>query len=86
MSVNDIFTCLESSANENIAREAQYKNREIQKYIILDEIPHLLVSLAEWLEQPEVTSHFVRFAAHLVLFFEQIGQAYPKDVDKIVEL
>lgn len=59
--------------------------RVIQKHIILDEIPQLLAKLEEWIEKPETSVHFKRFAAHLILFLEQIGQANRKNVDKIVE-
>lgn len=85
MSLNDVFASLESSANTNIAKEASDKYRIIQKHIILNEMPRLLSSLEQWVEEPDVSTHFTRFAAHLILFLEQIGQASRRDVDKIVE-
>lgn len=86
MSLNDIFARIESSANSSIAKEATDKYRIIQKHVILNEIPGLLVKLEQWVEEPNISTQFMRFAAHLILFLEQIGQAARKDVDKIVEL
>lgn len=85
MSLNDIFLRLETSSVPNIAKEAKDKYRIIQKYIILNEIPKLISSLEQWVEETDVSTQFTRFAAHLILFLEQIGQAARKDVDKIVE-
>lgn len=85
MSLNDIFHRIESSSNANIASEASDNYRIIQKHIILNEIPSLLLKLEQWAEEPNASPQFTRFAAHLILFLEQIGQASRKDVDKIVE-
>lgn len=85
MSLNDIFVRLESSANSAIAKEASDKYRIMQKHIILNEIPVLVSKLEQWVEEPNISTQFIRFAAHLILFLGQIGQAARKDVDKIVE-
>lgn len=85
MSLNDVFASIESSNNVNVQKEARDPHHIIQKHIILDEIPELLLKLEEWIKGADVTAHFKRFAAHLVLFLEQIGQAYRKDVEPIVE-
>lgn len=76
---------LESSSNSDIAKESLDKYRIMQKHIILNEIPALLFKLEQWVEEPTISTQFTRFAAHLILFLEQIGQAARKDVDKIVE-
>lgn len=85
MSLNDIFHSLQSSINPDIANEASDKYRIVQKHIILNEIPALISNLEQWVEEPSISTHFTRFAAHVVLFFEQIGQASRRDVDKILE-
>lgn len=85
MSLNDIFLHLESSTNSSIAKEALDKYRIIQKYVILNEIPELISKLEQWVEDPTISTQFTRFAAHVILFLEQIGYAARKDVDKIVE-
>lgn len=85
MSLNDIFLSLESSVNPNIAKEASDKYRIVQKHVILNDIPGLIVKLEQWVEEPNIPTHFTRFAAHFILFLEQIGQAARRDVDKIVE-
>lgn len=85
LSLNDVFTSIESSKHLHIQREARDPHRIIQKHIILDEIPQLLEKLEEWIKDDETATHFKRFSAHLVLFLEQIGQAYRKDVEPVVE-
>lgn len=85
MSLNEIFARLESSSNSDIAKEALDKYRILQKHIILNEIPTLLSKLEQWVEEPNISTQFTRFAAHLILFLEQIGKAARKDVDKIIE-
>lgn len=85
MSLNDIFLRIESSTNSSIAKEASDKYRIIQKHIILNEISGLLTKLEQWVEETNISTQFTRFAAHLILFLEQIGQAARKDIDKIVE-
>lgn len=85
-SLNEVFDALESSKNPIVRDEARKRDHIIQKYIILDEIPKLVNYLEDWAENSMVDTQFLRFAAHLVLFLEQIGQANNRQsVEKIVE-
>lgn len=86
MSLNQVFSNIEASRDPAIQKEAQDMHHVIQKHIILDEIPVLLQKVKEWLDHGDTTAHFKRFAAHLVLFLEQIGLASRQDVDVIVEV
>ncbi|XP_030749921.1 nuclear pore complex protein Nup107 [Sitophilus oryzae] len=85
-SLNDVFTTLESSKNKTVREQAKERERIIQKYIILDEIPALLRDLEEWVEGTNVSTQFLRFAAHLVLFLDQIGQGHKQvGIEKVIE-
>lgn len=86
MSLNEVFNDLESSKRDTVRRESQLKEHIIQKYIILDEIPRLLQCLDEWVDNPAVNPHFLRFAAHLALFIDQVGVGLKRDsVQKVLE-
>ncbi|CAH1999739.1 unnamed protein product [Acanthoscelides obtectus] len=87
MSLNELFSSLESSRNRTVAEEAKKYEYVIQKHIILDDIPNLLLKFEEWVEDDEQTSHFLRFLAHLVLFFDQIGHGHNREiVEKVLEI
>lgn len=86
MSINEIFASLEASKNQTVSSEAEKPNHIIQKLIILDEIEKLMSKIEEWLEETTITTHFLRFLTHLVLFFEQIGQTQRRDViERVLE-
>nr|XP_023016171.1 nuclear pore complex protein Nup107 [Leptinotarsa decemlineata] len=86
MSLNDVFSSLEASKNATVRNEAKRPDHIIQKYIILDEIPVLLGKIEEWIEKEDLSTSFLRFLAHLVLFFDQVGQGYNRDVvEKVLE-
>lgn len=86
MSLNEVFENLESSKNKTVRDEAKESEHIIQKYIILDEIPALLKELEEWSEGANVSTHFLRFSAHLVLFLDQIGRGNRRDcIERVVE-
>ncbi|CAH0555792.1 unnamed protein product [Brassicogethes aeneus] len=84
MSLNDVFVSLDSSKNVKVREESRKPEHIIQKYIILDEIPKLINQLEDWIEESNLDTQFLRFAAHLVLFLEQIGQTH-HSVEKILE-
>ncbi|XP_050509495.1 nuclear pore complex protein Nup107 [Diabrotica virgifera virgifera] len=86
LSLNEIFSNLESSKNVRVREEARKPEHIIQKYIILDEIQTLLLKFEEWIEEDNVPTNFLRFLAHLVLFFEQIGQGHHRGIiEKVLE-
>ncbi|KAF7269580.1 nuclear pore complex protein Nup107 [Rhynchophorus ferrugineus] len=86
MSLNDVFANMESSKNRNVREQSKEPEHIIQKYIILDEIPSLLKELEEWVEGANVSVHFLRFAAHLVLFLDQIGHGNKQySIEKVLE-
>lgn len=86
MSLNEIFSNLEASKNARVREDARKPDHVIQKYIILDEIPTLFLKFEEWIEEDNVQTNFLRFLAHLVLFFEQVGQGHNREVsEKVLE-
>lgn len=84
MSLNDVFSSLESSKNQVVREESRRPDHVIQKYIILDEIPALMLKIGEWIEDENLPTPFLRFLAHLVLFFDQIDQQHNKEVSENV--
>ncbi|XP_018573204.1 nuclear pore complex protein Nup107 [Anoplophora glabripennis] len=84
MSLNEVFASLESSANPTVREESRRTEHIIQKYIILDEIPSLFGELDEWTEDNKVSTHYLRFYAHLILFLDQIGQGHNRDITEKV--
>ncbi|ENN75270.1 hypothetical protein D910_02376 [Dendroctonus ponderosae] len=86
MSLHEVFTKLESSKNKAVRDEAKEHEHLIQKYIILDEIQALLKELADWSQSADISTHFLRFTAHVVLFLDQIGQGHKRDcVETVVK-
>nr|CAH7732455.1 unnamed protein product [Callosobruchus chinensis] len=87
MSLNELFTSLESSRNRKVAEESKKYEHIIQKHIILDDIPNLLLKFEEWVEDDSHTSHFLRFLAHLALFFDQIDHGHNREaIEKVLEV
>lgn len=86
MSLHEVFAKLESSKSKTVRDEAKEHEHLIQKYIILDEIPALLKELGDWSQNADISTHFLRFTAHVVLFLDQIGQGYKRDcVETVVK-
>lgn len=86
MSLNEVFTSLESSISKLVREEAKEPQHLIQKHIILDDINILVQDLQEWAEGANVTAHFLRFSAHLVLFLDQVGRANNREsVERVLE-
>ncbi|KRT85638.1 hypothetical protein AMK59_1849, partial [Oryctes borbonicus] len=87
MSLNDIFATLDSSNNKDVNIQAHRPEYIIQKHLILDEIPELFRELERYVNEDDVSTQFVRFATHLVLFMDQIGRFHKKDtIEKILEI
>lgn len=80
MSLDEVFSNLESSKNPRVREESRKSEHVIQKYIILDETPTLLQELAESIEDTAIPAHCLRFYAHLVLFLDQIGQGHNRNI------
>lgn len=87
MSLNEVFSSLESSKNPIVRDESRRPDHVIQKYVILDEIPTLMAKIEEWIEEEMLPTTFLRFLAHLVLFFDQVGKGHNRDIsEKVLEL
>ncbi|XP_045478913.1 nuclear pore complex protein Nup107 [Harmonia axyridis] len=80
MSLNEIFHKLETISPKNVVMETKYPEHIIQKLLILDEINQLVRVLDEWVNDTKVSTTFLRFATHLVLFLDQIGQLNSRDI------
>lgn len=86
MSLDDIFEKISSCKDQKIRDEGNSPHHVIQKYLILDQVPQLMVMAEKWLNTGNSTPHFLRFLAHLVLFLKQIGQCQRDDIaDKVLE-
>ncbi|KAK5644650.1 hypothetical protein RI129_005950 [Pyrocoelia pectoralis] len=86
LSLNEVFERLESAQNSRVRKESQLEMHIVQKYIILDDIPMLMEVIGNWLKNKSLSTQFLRFAVHLVLFLEQIGQIVNRDVpEQIIE-
>lgn len=86
MSLNEIFSNLEASGKSRVRQESQMPEHLIQKHIILDEVSKLLETLSNWIENGFMSQHFLRFSAHLVLFFDQMGHRSDKaHIEQILE-
>ena len=84
--MSQVFNILETSKNLTVFTEAKQTDHVIQKHIILDEIPKLISLLEARSEEPTVSTHWLRFDAHLVLFFDSVGDfTNRKDSEKLVE-
>ncbi|KAJ8970967.1 hypothetical protein NQ317_012644 [Molorchus minor] len=87
ISLNEIFDSLEKSKSANIKEESFKPERVVQKFIILDEIQNLLLKIKEWIEDPRCPTYFLRFLAHLVLFFDQIGEGHDRNtIEDVLEV
>lgn len=74
VTLEDIFTELRASKNHIIRNQAAKPDHLIQKYLILDQIPQLMEEIETMIYLGVCDSQLLRFLAHLVLFFRQIGK------------
>ncbi|RZC31996.1 nuclear pore complex protein Nup107 [Asbolus verrucosus] len=86
LSLSEIFTILESSKNSTVCNESLEIDHIVQKHIILDEISKLITLLVQWSEDANVPTHSLRFFAHLILFFDNVGESSNrKSCEKVIE-
>lgn len=86
LSIDEIFEKLEASPIDNIKEEAEDPDHIIQKFLILDQIPQLMIAVGRWITRANISPHFVRFLAHLILFLRQIGHSHNDEIgDKVLE-
>lgn len=85
ISLEDAFKELHASKNPIIRAQSNKPDHLIQKYIILDQIPKLMEEIESMIDIGICDSQFLRFLAHLILFFRQIGKSTKDKVeDKVL--
>jgi len=85
ITLEDAFKELHASKNPMIRSQSNKPDHLIQKYIMLDQIPRLMAEIEKMLDVGVCDSQFLRFLAHLILFFRQIGKSTKSKVeDKIL--
>ncbi|XP_067007328.1 nuclear pore complex protein Nup107 [Anabrus simplex] len=84
LSVEEVFTKLSASDDPSISADAANPEHLVQKYLILDQISPLMESMIEWIKSCD--AQFLRFLAHLVLFFRLIGRGVSDEIgDTVLE-
>lgn len=75
LTVDKIFTAIQSCSDERIRKKCSDRFYVIQKYVITSDVSSLVEEMYEWcrdeLNKPH--QHLLRFMAHLVLFFRSVG-------------
>lgn len=85
ISLKDVFKELHASKDPKIRMESNKPDHLIQKYLILDQIPKLMEEIDNMINTGTCDPHFLRFLAHLICFFRQIGKnAKDKIGDKVL--
>lgn len=85
ISLEDAFKELHASKNPIIRAQSNNPDHLIQKYIILDHIPKLMEEIETMIDVGVCDSQFLRFLAHLILFFRQIGRSTKDKIeDKVL--
>ncbi|OAD62237.1 hypothetical protein WN48_06878 [Eufriesea mexicana] len=74
ISLKDVFKELHASKNPIIRTQSNEPDHLIQKYLILDQIPKLMTEIENMIDSRTCDPHFLRFLAHLICFFRQIGK------------
>ncbi|XP_054005654.1 nuclear pore complex protein Nup107 [Hylaeus anthracinus] len=74
ISLEDVFKELHASKNPTTRAQSNEPDHLIQKYLILDQIPELMEEIENMIDRKTCDPHFLRFLAHLVFFFRQIGK------------
>ncbi|XP_076280366.1 nuclear pore complex protein Nup107 [Lasioglossum baleicum] len=74
LSLEDVFKELHASKNPIIRTQSNAPDHLIQKYLILDQIPKLMEEIESMIDLKICDPHFLRFLAHLIFFFRQIGK------------
>ncbi|KAL6266620.1 hypothetical protein P5V15_003465 [Pogonomyrmex californicus] len=85
ISLEDAFKELHASKNPLIRAQSNKPDHLIQKYVILDQIPKLMEEIETMIDVGTCDPQFLRFLAHLILFFRQIGKSTKDKVeDKVL--
>ncbi|XP_017881019.1 nuclear pore complex protein Nup107 [Ceratina calcarata] len=74
ISLKDVFKELHASKNPIIRTQSREPDHLIQKYLILDQIPKLMEEIENMIDTNSCDPQFLRFLAHLIFFFRQIGK------------
>ncbi|XP_026468437.1 nuclear pore complex protein Nup107 [Ctenocephalides felis] len=87
MSLEQIFAEIAASRNNKVSLDARTPDRLIQKYIIMDDIQNLWKGMDTWILSDENPSgHFIRFLAHLIIFFRKAGKNFDENIsNKVLE-
>ncbi|GLV32653.1 Nucleoporin 107kD [Carabus blaptoides fortunei] len=86
MTLDEVFEKISATRDNRIRDEANSPDHLIQKYLILDQIPHLMKEMETWIMSKNINPQFLRFLAHLVLFLKQIGHSQRDDIaNKVLE-
>ncbi|XP_063228293.1 nuclear pore complex protein Nup107 [Bacillus rossius redtenbacheri] len=89
--LEELFAELEASKERAVAEEARDPVHTMQKLLILDDIPQLLDHLERWVDEdaPLLESccgpHFLRCAAHVVLFLRSVRRCDDKHGNRVLE-
>lgn len=86
ITLEDAFKELHASKNPVIRAQSNKPDHLIQKYIILDQIPKLMEEIESMIDGGVCDSQFIRFLAHLILFFRQVGKSTKDKIENKVLL
>lgn len=85
ITLEDAFKELHASKSPVIRAQSNKPDHLIQKYLILDQTSKLMEEIETMIDAGLCDSQFIRFLAHLTLFFRQIGRsAKDKIEDKVL--
>lgn len=86
ITLEDVFKELHASKNPIIRAQSNKPDYLIQKYIILDQVLKLMEEIESTIDAGTCDSQFIRFLAHLILFFRQIGNSTKDKIENKVLL
>lgn len=78
MTIEEIFD--ELGTRDNIRGIAEHKMTIIRKYIILDDIPELMLNINKWIDDLKTDGQMLRFITHIVLFMRRIGRQNQENI------
>lgn len=77
LTLADLFDRVNHSPQANVREDAQHPIHQLQRLLILNDIPAVLRQMADWVASEQLP-HFHRLFAHLVLFLRQV---VPAEID-----
>ncbi|XP_014468267.1 PREDICTED: nuclear pore complex protein Nup107 [Dinoponera quadriceps] len=86
IALEDVFKELHASKNPVIRAQSNKPDHLIQKYLILDQTSKLMEEIESMIDIGLCDSQFLRFLAHLILFFRQIGRSTKDKIENKVLL